>query len=79
LCGSDLKELDVLELLASRLSRREIGQRRYVSLNTVKTHLVAVYRKLDVEDRNTGTGARPALTHPTTREGRPIWAHRVSG
>jgi len=47
------KELEVLGLLATRLSRREIGQRLYVSLNTVKTHQRALYRKLGVEDRNT--------------------------
>ena len=47
------KELEVLRLLATRLSRREIGQRLYVSLNTVKTHQRALYRKLGVEDRNT--------------------------
>jgi LuxR family maltose regulon positive regulatory protein len=45
------KELEVLRLLATRLSRREIGERMYVSLNTVKTHQRAVYRKLGVEDR----------------------------
>lgn len=45
------KELDVLRLLATRLSRREIGERLYVSLNTVKTHQRAIYRKLAVEDR----------------------------
>ncbi|MCV7089480.1 LuxR C-terminal-related transcriptional regulator [Mycobacterium interjectum] len=51
--GEDLtpKELEVLRLLATRLSRREIGQRLYVSLNTVKTHQRAVYRKLGVEHR----------------------------
>jgi LuxR family transcriptional regulator, maltose regulon positive regulatory protein len=46
------KELGVLRLLATRLSRREIGQRLYVSLNTVKTHQRALYRKLGVEDRS---------------------------
>jgi LuxR family maltose regulon positive regulatory protein len=46
------KEHGVLRLLATRLSRREIGQRLYVSLNTVKTHQRAVYRKLGVENRN---------------------------
>jgi ATP/maltotriose-dependent transcriptional regulator MalT len=46
------KELEVLRLLATRLSRREIGARLYVSLNTVKTHQRAVYRKLRVEDRS---------------------------
>lgn len=45
------KELEVLRLLPTRLSRREIGQRLYVSLNTVKTHQRALYRKLGVEDR----------------------------
>ncbi|MGY4646386.1 ATP/maltotriose-dependent transcriptional regulator MalT [Mycobacterium sp. URHB0021] len=47
------KELEVLGLLTTRLSRREIGQRLYVSLNTVKSHQRALYRKLAVEDRNT--------------------------
>ncbi|GFG49984.1 helix-turn-helix transcriptional regulator [Mycolicibacterium agri] len=46
------KELEVLRLLATRLSRREIGARLYVSLNTVKTHQRALYRKLGVECRN---------------------------
>jgi LuxR family maltose regulon positive regulatory protein len=46
------KELEVLNLLATQLSRREIGQRLYISLNTVKTHQRAVYRKLGVEDRS---------------------------
>jgi len=45
------KELVVLRLLATRLSRREIGERLYVSLNTVKTHQRAVHRKLRVEHR----------------------------
>jgi LuxR family maltose regulon positive regulatory protein len=45
------KEREVLALLATRLSRREIGQRLYVSLNTVKTHQRALYRKLGVENR----------------------------
>jgi LuxR family transcriptional regulator, maltose regulon positive regulatory protein len=46
------KELEVLRLLATRLSRREIGQRLYISLNTVKTHQRALYRKLGAENRS---------------------------
>jgi LuxR family maltose regulon positive regulatory protein len=46
------KEFEVLRLLATRLSRREIGERLFVSLNTVKTHQRAVYRKLSVEHRS---------------------------
>jgi LuxR family transcriptional regulator, maltose regulon positive regulatory protein len=45
------KEYEVLRLLATRLSRREIGQRLFVSLNTVKTHQRALYRKLGAENR----------------------------
>ena len=45
------KELEVLRLLPTRLSRSEIGARLYVSLNTVKTHQRAVYRKLRAEHR----------------------------
>ncbi len=45
------KEHEVLGLLATNLSRREIGQRLYVTLNTVKTHQRSLYRKLGVEDR----------------------------
>jgi LuxR family maltose regulon positive regulatory protein len=45
------KELEVLGLLRTRLSRREIGDRLYVSLNTVKTHQRGLYRKLGVDNR----------------------------
>jgi LuxR family maltose regulon positive regulatory protein len=33
------------------LSRREIGEHLYVSVNTVKTHQRAIYRKLGIADR----------------------------
>jgi LuxR family maltose regulon positive regulatory protein len=46
------KEHEILELLGTRLSRREIGQRLHVSLNTVKTHQRALYRKLGVGNRS---------------------------
>lgn len=45
------RELAVLRYLASSLSQREIAAELYVSLNTVKTHSRAVYRKLGVGDR----------------------------
>ena len=45
------KELEVLRLLATPMSRREIADRLYVSLNAVKTHQRGLYRKLGVGDR----------------------------
>jgi LuxR family maltose regulon positive regulatory protein len=45
------KELEVLRLLAMPMSRREIADRLYVSLNTVKTHQRGLHRKLGVADR----------------------------
>jgi LuxR family maltose regulon positive regulatory protein len=46
------KELQLLELLDSPLTRREIGQRLYISLNTVKSRQRTLYRKLGAEHRN---------------------------
>jgi LuxR family transcriptional regulator, maltose regulon positive regulatory protein len=44
-------ELTVLRELPSLLSLREIAEARAVSVNTVKTHLRSVYRKLGVDGR----------------------------
>jgi LuxR family transcriptional regulator, maltose regulon positive regulatory protein len=45
-------ELRLLPLLATHLSFREIGERLYVSRNTVKTQAISVYRKLGVSSRS---------------------------
>lgn len=45
-------ELRVLPLLATHLSYREIGERRYLSRHTVKSHTMSIYRKLDVNSRS---------------------------
>src|SRR4051794_8321997 len=44
-------ELRVLQFLPSHLSFPKIAERLYVSPNTVKTHVRAVYRKLDASSR----------------------------
>jgi len=46
------RELDVLRLLPTRLSLREISSELYVSPNTVKTHVRHVYEKLRVSSRS---------------------------
>ncbi|MBT2506537.1 helix-turn-helix transcriptional regulator [Streptomyces sp. ISL-98] len=46
------RERDVLQRLAQMMSTEEIAADLYVSVNTVKTHLKSVYRKLAVSRRN---------------------------
>ncbi|MFC7017898.1 LuxR C-terminal-related transcriptional regulator [Streptomyces viridiviolaceus] len=46
------REHDVLERLARLMSTEEIAADLYVSVNTVKTHLKSVYRKLAVNRRS---------------------------
>jgi LuxR family maltose regulon positive regulatory protein len=45
------RERVVIRYLASRLTTSEIAQELHVSVNTVRTHTKAVYRKLDVTSR----------------------------
>ncbi len=46
------RELDVLRLLGSELSQREIGNALFISFNTVKSHSKSIYRKLGVGTRS---------------------------
>jgi LuxR family maltose regulon positive regulatory protein len=45
-------ELRLVPLLSTHLSFREIGERLYVSQNTVKTQAISVYRKLGASSRS---------------------------
>jgi LuxR family maltose regulon positive regulatory protein len=45
------RELDVLQLLSGPLSQPDIAQELYISRDTVKSHVKAIYRKLDVSSR----------------------------
>lgn len=44
-------EKEVLELLAKGLSNAEIAEQRHVSLNTIKTHVSNIYRKIGISRR----------------------------
>jgi LuxR family maltose regulon positive regulatory protein len=45
------REREVLRLLSAMLSTAEIGTEMYISVNTVKTHLRSIYRKLSAARR----------------------------
>jgi LuxR family maltose regulon positive regulatory protein len=45
------RELEVLRLLESHLSTREIAKHLFVSVHTVRTHVKSIYSKLDVHSR----------------------------
>ena len=45
------REIEILTLLAQRLSNREIAEKLFISLGTVKLHTINIYKKLDVHSR----------------------------
>ncbi len=51
------QEQRVLRLLAAGLSNAEIAQQLIVSVNTIKTQLKSIYRKLDVRSRDDARSA----------------------
>jgi LuxR family transcriptional regulator, maltose regulon positive regulatory protein len=51
------RELEILRHLATGLSNREIAAELYISLNTMKTHVRSLYRKLGVSSRSQAVAA----------------------
>jgi DNA-binding NarL/FixJ family response regulator len=45
------RELEVLQLLVNGFAVGQIGRRLYISESTAKTHVAAIYKKLDVGNR----------------------------
>jgi LuxR family maltose regulon positive regulatory protein len=56
------RETAVLRYLPTKMSQREIASELYVSLNTVKTHCSAIYRKLAVDNRKAAVQAARDLS-----------------
>jgi LuxR family maltose regulon positive regulatory protein len=49
--GLSVREREVLKLLAGMLTTAEVASELYISVNTVKTHLKSIYRKLAANHR----------------------------
>lgn len=68
------RELEVLRMLPSRLTLREIADELFITINTLKFHLKVIYRKLDCTSRAEAaevaravTGLRRTVQPPSTR------------
>ena len=51
----------MLRLLATDLSIRQIGERLFLSPNTIRTHIRAIYRKLGANARSDAVARATAL------------------
>lgn len=49
--GLTKRESEVLQLVCEGFSNREIAEQAFVGEETIKTHIKAIYRKLNVRDR----------------------------
>jgi len=49
--GLTKREMEVLQAMADGLSNQQIGERLFLSLNTIKTHSSKVFEKLEVQRR----------------------------
>ncbi|MEU7041617.1 response regulator transcription factor [Streptomyces varsoviensis] len=61
------REIEILRLLAEGLANKQISRRLFISEATVKTHLVHIYDKLDVDSRTAAiaAGLSMGLIRPT--------------
>ena len=64
------REMEVLQLVASGATNREVAERLFVSEAPVKTHLLHIYAKLGVNDRAAAVGAAFEKGLLTPGEGR---------
>ena len=75
------REQGVLRYLQTRLSTREIAGELFISMNTLKSHLKSVYRKLDASSRSDAVARARAGWSPLNRPERHVGGgnHPLSG
>lgn len=56
-----MREIEVLRLVATGLSNKQIAERLVISTSTVDTHIQSIFHKLDVSSRSGAT--RYAVEH----------------
>jgi LuxR family maltose regulon positive regulatory protein len=65
------RERDVLRLLPSRLTVKEMASELYISVNTLKFHLKVIYRKLGVSSRREAAEIARSMTSLPARASKP--------
>ena len=55
------RELEILKLITQGLSNREIGERLFLALDTVKGHNRRIFDKLQVQSRTEADSPRPRV------------------
>jgi LuxR family maltose regulon positive regulatory protein len=55
------REVEILAYLPTRFTNVELARRFFVSVNTIKTHMAHIYRKLGVSNRDTAIGRAQEL------------------
>lgn len=67
------REVEVLKLLATGMTNKEIGHALVITPNTVKRHIKAIFRKLDVHTRSAAASkalAWSGMIHPERHQGK---------
>ena len=70
------RERDVLRLLPSRLTLREIAGELFISMNTLKFHLKVIYRKLHCRSHTEAADIARTLTQLKKSDQKPTTLRR---
>jgi len=65
------REEDILDLMILGLSNKEIGEKLFLSVNTIKTHVNSLYLKLDVNNR-TQAAVKASLIKAQEQQKHPL-------